>query len=234
MDSEPTDKDLLSQLRTDPAAFETFYWRHLDRVIGFTAPRVREPAGVADVVAATFLAVLTAARSYDPARGEPTAWLLGITARLIARGNRRRYRENAATPRITARRGTDPREYRRRYRENAATARIIGRRLIDASDIERLEERIDAARSGQQAIEALSQLKPKAREVLLLVSADGLTPTEAARVLGISAAACRMRLSSARRALSKAIDAANPKPELRAPDQNSSMKGTSSEYRYAR
>jgi RNA polymerase sigma-70 factor (ECF subfamily) len=193
MDSEPTDKDLLSQLSTDPAAFETFYWRHLDRVIGFTARRVREPADVADVVAATFLTVLTAARSYDPGRGEPTAWLLGITARLIARENRRRYRENAAT------------------------ARIIGHRLIDASDIERLEERIDAARSGQQAIEALSQLKPKAREVLLLVSADGLSPTEAARVLGISAAACRMRLSSARRALSKAIDAANPKPaaELR-------------------
>jgi RNA polymerase sigma factor (sigma-70 family) len=211
MDSEPTDKDLLSQLSTDPAAFETFYWRHLDRVIGFTARRVREPADVADVVAATFLAVLTAARSYDPGRGEPTAWLLGITARLIARENRRRYRENAAT------------------------ARIIGRRLIDASDIERLEERIDAARSGQQAIDALSLLKPKAREVLL-VSADGLSPTEAARVLGISAAACRMRLSSARRALSKAIDAANPKPaaELRAPDQNASLKGTSSEYRYAR
>jgi RNA polymerase sigma-70 factor (ECF subfamily) len=212
MDSEPTDKDLLSQLSTDPAAFETFYWRHLDRVMGFTARRVREPADVADVVAATFLTVLTAARSYDPGRGEPTAWLLGITARLIARENRRRYRENAAT------------------------ARIIGHRLIDASDIERLEERIDAARSGQQAIEALSQLKPKAREVLLLVSADGLSPTEAARVLGISAAACRMRLSSARRALSKAIDAANPRPaaELRTPDRNSSMKGTPSEYRYAR
>jgi RNA polymerase sigma factor (sigma-70 family) len=212
MDSEPTDQDLLSQLSADPAAFETFYWRHLDRVIGFTARRVREPADVADVVAATFLTVLTAARSYDPGRGEPTAWLLGITARLIARENRRRYRENAAT------------------------ARIVGRRLIDASDIERLEERIDAARSGQQALEALSRLKPKAREVLLLVSADGLSPTEAARVLGISAAACRMRLSSARRALSKAIDAANQKPAagLRAPDQNSSLKGTSSEYRYAR
>ena len=167
---------------------------------------------MADVVAATFLTVLTAARSYEPGRGEPTAWLLGITARLIAGENRRRYRENAAT------------------------ARIIGHRLIDASDIERLEERIDAARSGQQAVEAFSQLKPKAREVLLLVSADGLSPAEAARVLGISAPACRMRLSNARRALSKAIDAANPQPaaELRTPGQTSSMKGTSSEYRYAR
>jgi RNA polymerase sigma factor (sigma-70 family) len=212
MDSEPTDKDLLSQLSTDPAAFEAFYWRHLDRVVGFTARRVREPADVADVVAATFLTVLTAARSYDPGRGEPSAWLLGITARLIAS------------------------EHRRRYRENAAVARIVGHRLIDASDIERLEERIDAARSSQQVVEAIGQLKPKAREVILLVSADGLTPAEAARVLGISAAACRMRLCSARRALTKAIDAARPQPaaELRSPHQDLSMKGTSSEYRYAR
>jgi RNA polymerase sigma-70 factor (ECF subfamily) len=211
MSSEPTDEDLLSQLGTDPVAFETFYWRHLDRVIGFTARRVREPADVADIAAATFLTVLTAARSYDPGRGEPSAWMLGITARLIAS------------------------ERRRRYRENAAMARIVGHRFLDASDIERLEERIDAARSSQQAIEALSQLRPKAREVILLVSADGLTPAEAARVLGISAAACRMRLSSARRALSRAIDAASAKPAgLGSPGQNSSMKETSSEYRYAR
>jgi DNA-directed RNA polymerase specialized sigma24 family protein len=110
MDSEPTDKDLLSRLSTDPAAFETFYWRHLDRVIGFTAHRVRIPADVADVVAATFLTVLTAARSYDPGRGEPTAWLLGIAARLIAN------------------------EDRRRRRESSAAARIVGHRLVDASD----------------------------------------------------------------------------------------------------
>jgi RNA polymerase sigma-70 factor (ECF subfamily) len=212
MDSEPTDKDLLGRLSADPAAFETFYWRHLDRVVGFTARRVREPADVADVVAATFLTVLTAAPSYDPGRGEPSAWLFGITARLIAS------------------------EYRRRHRENAAMARIVGHRLIDASDIERLEERMDATRSSQQAIEAISALKPKAREVILLVSADGLTPAQAARVLGISAAACRMRLSSARRALSKAVDAVSSKPaaELRSASQDRSMKGTSGEYRYAR
>lgn len=212
MDSEPTDKDLLSRLSTDPAAFETFYWRHLDRVIGFTARRVRIPADVADVVAATFLTVLTAARSYDPGRGEPTAWLLGIAARLIAN------------------------EDRRRRRESSATARIVGHRLVDASDIERLEERIDAARSSEQVAEALGRLKPRAREVLLLVSADGLTPAQAARVLGISAAACRMRLTSARRALSKAIGEAGARPatEHRSPGQNSSAKGSSSEYRYAR
>jgi hypothetical protein len=59
-DSDPADEDLLGRLSSDPAAFEVFYRRHVDRVVGF------------------------AARSYDPQRGEPGAWLLGITARLIA------------------------------------------------------------------------------------------------------------------------------------------------------
>jgi RNA polymerase sigma factor (sigma-70 family) len=183
MGSEPTDRDLLGRLCADPAAFELFYRRHVDLVIGFTARRVREPADVADLVASTFVTVLTASRGYDPGRGEPTAWLLGITARLIA-GARRRW-----------------------GRELAATARIAGRRLIDQGDIERLEERIDAARSSQAVIEALGRLKPRAREALLLVGADGLTPSEAARVLGISPAAFRMRLSGARRALNSALAA---------------------------
>ena len=182
-DSEPADEDLLRRLSSDPAAFEVFYRRHVDRVIGFAARRVTDPADAADLVAATFVTVLTAARSYDPGRGEPGAWLLGIAARLI----------------VNAR--------RRKARESAALARIAGRRLIGPSDIERLEERIDAARSSQAVIAALERLRPRAREALLLVSEAGLQPAEAARMLGISPAAFRMRLTAARRALDKAVGA---------------------------
>jgi RNA polymerase sigma factor (sigma-70 family) len=175
----------------------------VDRVIGFAARRVRDPADAADLVAATFVTVLTAARSYDCGRGEPGAWLLGITARLIANARRRKVRESAAL------------------------ARIAGRRLIDQSDIERLEERIDAARSSQAVLAALDRLRPRAREALLLVSEAGLQPTEAARVLGISPAAFRMRLSSARRALDRAVAAqaaadANPPRDEPAPSTASS------------
>jgi RNA polymerase sigma factor (sigma-70 family) len=197
-DTEPSDEDLLGRLSRDPAAFEVFYRRHVDRVIGFATRRVDEPADAADLVAATFVTVLTAAGSYDPQRGEPTAWLLGITARLMANARRRRARESAAM------------------------ARIAGRRLIDQSDIERLEERIDAARSSRAVLAALSRLRPRAREALLLVGADGLRPADAARVLGISPAAFRMRLSSARRALDKAV-AAEPE-EPASPVRNSHLK----------
>jgi RNA polymerase sigma-70 factor (ECF subfamily) len=202
-DSEPADEDLLRRLSSDPAAFEVFYRRHVDRVIGFAARRVTDPADAADLVAATFVTVLTAARSYDPGRGEPGAWLLGIAARLI----------------VNAR--------RRKARESAALARIAGRRLIGPSDIERLEERIDAARSSQAVIAALERLRPRAREALLLVSEAGLRPAEAARVLGISPAAFRMRLSAARRALDKAVaaaDAGPPREEPANPVRSSRLK----------
>src|SRR5690348_962023 len=111
MGSEPADTELLGRLSADPAAFEIFYRRHVDRVIGFTARRVRDPADVAftarrvrdpadvaDLVASTFLTVLTAARSYDESRGEPTAWLLGITARRSDHPRERGHPVNTAPP----------------------------------------------------------------------------------------------------------------------------------------
>lgn len=181
MNGEGTDQELLSWMSTDPAAFEVFYRRHIDRVVRFTARRVREPADVSDVVAATFVAVLTSARSYDPDRGQPTAWLLGIAARMIADGARRDARESALR------------------------ARLAGRRLIDADDIERLEDLIHADQTSVAVMEAIGRLKPRARQVLLLVGVEGLTSNDAAQVLGVSAANFRMRLSSARRALTKAL-----------------------------
>ena len=106
------------------------------RVIRFAAGRLREPADVADIAAATFVEALTSARSYDPARGEPVAWLLGIAARLIANGQRRQGREVAAMQ------------------------RIAGRRLIEADDIERLEEQIDASSATRTTLAVMASLKP--------------------------------------------------------------------------
>jgi RNA polymerase sigma-70 factor (ECF subfamily) len=190
MKVERTDRELLFCVSTDPAAFEIFYRRHIDRVVRFAARRVRNPADVADVAAATFVAVLTSASSYDPDRGEPTAWLLGIAARVIADG------------------------YRRNARESELGARLAGRRLIDSDDIERLEEQIHADQHLLAVMEAISLLKPRARQVLLLIGVEGLTRSEAAQLLGISAANFRMRLSAARRALAKALHAAEVDPPL--------------------
>jgi RNA polymerase sigma factor (sigma-70 family) len=190
MRTEPTDRELLESLNADPAAFELFYRRHVDRVIGFAARRLPDAADVADVVATTFLTVLTSSTSYDPQRGEPTAWLLGITHRLIA-GNARHSRKRAAL-----------------------VTKIAGSRLLDGDDIDRLEERIHAEQSARTVMEAVNELKPNARDALLLVGVEGLTPTEAAQVLGISPANFRMRLSAARRALDRSLQAKqNQRPD---------------------
>jgi RNA polymerase sigma factor (sigma-70 family) len=183
MRTEPTDRELLATLDVNPAAFELFYRRHVDRVIGFAARRLPEAADVADVVATTFLTVLTSSASYDPQRGDPTAWLLGITHRLIA-GSARGSRKRAAL-----------------------VTKIAGSRLLDGDDIDRLEERIHAEQSAPAVMEAVDRLKPNARDALLLVGVEGLTPTEAAQVLGITPANFRMRLSAARRSLDRLLRA---------------------------
>jgi RNA polymerase sigma factor (sigma-70 family) len=65
--------------------------------------------------------------------------------------------------------------------------------LAAAGELERRVER------------ALSTLSPQYREVLLLVGHEGLTPTDAALVCGISPEALRQRLSRARAALAEKL-----------------------------
>ncbi len=53
---------------------------------------------------------------------------------------------------------------------------------------------------------ALGELRPQHREVLLLVGVEGLTPSEAAVVCGLTPEALRQRLARARAALAEKID----------------------------
>lgn len=173
--TDDTDAGLLARLQTDPAALEVFYLRHRDRVVAYAARRCRQPADVTDLVAATFLAVLEKPGSFDPRRGEASAWLLGIAARqwlLVCRAERKQQ----------------DLQHRARSWE------------LSDDDIARLEEQIDAARAGEPAWAALDQIAPRHSEVLRLVGPDGLTPREAAAALGISAGAFRIRLMRARQA----------------------------------
>jgi RNA polymerase sigma factor (sigma-70 family) len=178
------DRALLAAARSDPEAFAELYRRLVDRVISFAARRVSDPGDVADIVAATFLTALESAGGYDPGRGEPIGWLLGIASRLLA--NQRR----------------------RTAREGFARARLDARSLLDSDDIERLEARIDAAAQAASARTAMARLPARQREALLLIGEDGLTPAEAARVLGVSGATFRVRLARARRAVRAAMEPA--------------------------
>jgi RNA polymerase sigma factor (sigma-70 family) len=175
--AEPAkDAELLAAIPQDVAAFEAFYDRYFERVTAFAARRCSCAADVADVVAQTFVRLLSAAGRYDPERAEPAAFVLGITANVI----RDLHRSGA--------------------RRRALVGRLAGRDLLDPDDVDRIEAAIDATRSAAAVRAAVDELPPGERMVLQLV-ADGRTPSQAAADLGISAGAAWTRLSRARRRL---------------------------------
>jgi RNA polymerase sigma factor (sigma-70 family) len=162
---------------TDPAAFTEFYRAHVDEVTRFVARRVADPQLVADVTAEVFVAVIEAAARYRGSTGGPRTWLYGIARNVIAA------------------------EFRRSVREQRAESLVAGRRLLDADDVDRLMEKIDAFRQVRKLLVELRALPEGERAVLELVSVDGLSVAEAAAALNIGQVAARVRLHRARRAL---------------------------------
>lgn len=124
---------------------------------------------------------------------EPLPWLYGIALRVAA--NQRRSGER-----------------RRR----------LGERLEhEASSRAATPEPADALHRRDAFARAFERLNEPEREVLRLVAWDGLDTREAARVLGCSAAAFRVRLHRARRRLAKHLEASGHSPNerpARAPD----------------
>lgn len=183
------DRDLLARLDGDPAAFEAFYRRHVDRITGFAVRRCDGPEEVADLVAGVFLAVIESAHRYDPSRGEPISWLFGVAANQLR----------------MQRRGS--------WRQRGIALRVSGQRLLAPDDVARLEERIDAERLADEVRRAIARLPRGERAVFELVSREGLTPTQAAAALAISPTAVRVRLSRARAKLRRDLgDALDPDP----------------------
>ncbi len=163
--------------RPDAAGFSAFYEENFDAVLGFVARRTNCPQVAADLTADIFVAALEAAGQYDPKRGSPYAWLYGIARNVLAS------------------------HYRGSAREQRAVARLNGHRLLDEEDIAALEERIDAERAARELAERHGALSEPLREVLDLVAVDGLTPGQAAQVLGLNRATVRSRLHRAKRLL---------------------------------
>ncbi|MFI6263494.1 RNA polymerase sigma factor [Micromonospora sp. NPDC051006] len=175
------DGDDLVAIGTDPAAFEVFYRRHVETIGRFVARRVDDPHTAADLTAEVFLAVIDSAAGYRPERGSQLAWLFGVARNVIAA------------------------EHRRVARQLRASTRVAGRRLLDADDIARIEERIDAESAARRTYEALRGLPERTRALLELVAVDGLSMTDAAGALGMTPVAARVRLHRARRTVRLAL-----------------------------
>lgn len=159
--------------------FQALYAAHWQALFGYACRRADTVEDAADIVSEVFL---VAWRQLDevPAGSQARMWLFGV-ARLTLnnhqRGQRRRDRLGGAL--MTA------------LRENYAE---------DPSDWMARSEAADKVRA------ALARLPDADRELICLVAWEELTPTQAARLLGINAAAARTRLSRARRRLRQELD----------------------------
>jgi RNA polymerase sigma-70 factor (ECF subfamily) len=85
----------------------------------------------------------------------------------------------------------------------ARRSRALGVRLA----LHHIDQTAPPSSAGQSdVVAALAALAPKDREALLLVNWEGLSPTEAARVLNERPATFRMRLHRARGRLRRALE----------------------------
>lgn len=178
-DLDRSPPDPVAAIRSDPRTLERFYRAHVDDVIGYFARRCTSPHDVADLTADTFVAAIDSAHRYDPRRARPIGWLMGIAHHVLLR------------------------QIRGRSTERRAVVRLAGRRLLDNTDIQRLEERIDAERRAQRILGDVAALTAKEREIVELVDGAGLTVTEAADALGVPAGVARVRRHRAHTRLKK-------------------------------
>lgn len=175
------DADLLAAV-PDAEAVRVLYARHVDAVFGFAVRRCRDPEDVADLVSTVFLEMFSAAASYDRRRGEVRVWLLGIAARCLADQRRSEYRRSQLITRL----GTAPE--------------------LRGDEHERVEAMLDAARLAPSVERALGGLTEAEQALLLLVAHDELPVADAARSLGLTPVAGRMRLARARHKLRAAME----------------------------
>jgi RNA polymerase sigma-70 factor (ECF subfamily) len=176
-----SDADLLARVPA-PDAVGELYERHVDAVFGFAVRRARNPEDVADLVATVFLELFAAASGFDRRRGDVRPWLLGIAARCLADQRRAGYRRVELTQRL---------ESLPQFRDD---------------EYDRVEQMIDAARHTPAVERALKDnLTAAERELFMLVADDGLSVADAARCIGLTPVAGRMRLARARRKLKAAL-----------------------------
>ena len=158
-------------------AFEDLYASSADDIIRFLQRRVA-PAIVEDVAAETFLTVWRRIDDLPTDASQARAWTFGIARNCALNALRSTGRQDSLEVRIA--------QHARPLHLVAVTG---GQDTADA-----IEARVDLAAAWRR-------LSADDQETLALTALDDLSSVEAGQVLGISAAAYRVRLMRARRTL---------------------------------
>lgn len=145
---------------------------------GILAYALRRVADPEDAADVLAETFLVAWRRLDdlPPRSEARFWLIGVARRALANQRRGETRRSKLVERLCAELAVD-----------------LGRIRAETPD-------------GGEVLAALATLDPADQELLRLNAWEGLEPSEAARVLGISSVAARSRLHRARGRLRRALD----------------------------
>lgn len=163
------------------AEFERLYRSHVDAVTAYFARRTTDPHTVADLTADTFVQVITSFGTFDPRRGTDRSWVFGIARRIYAA-----HCESHS-------------------RQRDRSLRLAGRRPLESDEVDELLDRIDAERAGRCLVTELTTMPVLDRAVVELVDLAGLRSKEAAKALGLSSGAVRMRLMRARAHLRRSM-----------------------------
>ena len=180
----PMDRDyerlLVARLRAgDTGAFDDVYDEYRPRVFGFLLRMSRNRTLAEDLLDETWLRLVSyAPRLIPDTRIGP--WLFTVARNLYWSARRDSLVEETSAPELLTLWPT-PAPWPSPF---------------DLAAAGELERRVEVA---------LSTLSPQYREVVLLVGHEGLTPSEAAVVCGISSEALRQRLSRARAVLAERL-----------------------------
>lgn len=178
-----TDARAIARSLTEPERFELVFDRHFATIHRYLRRRVGAELAQ-ELAAETFLQAFRVRRRFAGGDGVDSAlpWLYGIAANLL--------RMNL-------------RAEERRLRAYSRVARLEpGRAALETRDV---EARIDAAALAPELADALANLSPLLREVLLLHAWAELSHEEIGEALGLSPAAVRTRLHRARAQVAKRL-----------------------------
>jgi RNA polymerase sigma-70 factor (ECF subfamily) len=174
----PEDKDadddasVIARSRHEPSLFSVIFDRHARHIHRYLVRRLG-PAAADDVLADTFLIAFDKRGKFDTERPDARPWLYGIATNLVSRQRR-----------------TELRELKLRL--------ALGPPAAEAGHADRVADQVSAQALGGRLDQAIAALRPRERDVLLLVAAEGLGYQEVAEALAVPVGTVKSRLNRAR------------------------------------
>jgi len=170
--------DIEALQRGERHALDQFYREHARKVLNWTTRLGGRAIDPEDVAQDVFAVALQRVDRYDPGSGSTSAWLYGITRRVVANARRR-----------------------------GALRRMIGLDAIREPPHPGpgVDEQVAAAWRRQKVVAALERLSWKHREVIVLMDLEERTAPEAAELIGCSVGTAYSRLHYARKQFAVAV-----------------------------